>query len=251
MARSTQMLSGVVVFALSASFAAAGGVSFDLKDTQGEDSGWRVSGPSLVEFNVFTDDVYLVGEPDEWYVEIQISKNFYAAPIEDGSFPPITLSFVQMADDADTVSHIRIVDETIKNLTGREWTDFHWVLFQHEYASFSQFGQTGPGSVIYPGPDSPPPSGKFPIIPFTQYAWDDSQAGTQALSVWGGTVAHGDTWLPGHSSGGYLEIDVDLANAPSYFSFTLKELPTPEPGTIALLATGGMFVLLRRRRARL
>jgi len=208
-----------------------------------DNSGWSVSIPDLVTLGVSVDKVYKTGAQSGWYVSIQVSKVFNAAPDEDGVFPPIWLTFKQTSADAQTAPHIRIVDESITNDTGVAWTDFHWVLFKMGYASFNETA-----SNVYAG-GPPIPSGVFEVYPFTNYQWDSTTNPTvHELSVWGGTVSDGSTWYPGMLSSGHLQIDVDLANAPANFVFKLKEIPTPEPATVCLIAMGGIGVLLRRRR---
>jgi MYXO-CTERM domain-containing protein len=231
---------------LSASLAAATPyVEFPLVDGQGEDSGWKVQGPDFLSVSVTCDDVYKQGDQDDWYVLLQVSKKYRAAPDAQGNFPPIVLAFTQTADDANTVPHIRIADEAMTNQTGEDWHDFHWILYQHEYAAFDT---SIPIYVDDPCVSFPPP-GVFDVYPFTAYAWDLTGVDTQKLNVSGGVIPAGGVWFPGILSNGYLQIDVDLPGAPSEFSFDLKQLPTPEPATFTVLAVGAA-ALLRRRRSR-
>jgi len=141
------------------------------------------------------------------------------------------------------VPNIRINDESLSNQTGADWLDFHWVLFQHGHASFNQ------GVTIYtddPGVNFPP-AGVFDVYPFTQYVWDNAAVDIQKLSLSGGLIPDNGSWFPGLLSSGYLEINVDIDAAPEEFSFSLKELPTPEPATLSLLAIGALALLRRRR----
>jgi len=98
----------------------------------------------------------------------------------------------------------------------------------------------------------PPEGGVFPgnTIAFLQRLDDAGTVATIKITseiVDGGVVPDGHTFFPG-ATAGRLCIDVDLAAEDS--DFTLEQVPTPEPGTIALLAVGGAIFLVRRRRRR-
>jgi hypothetical protein len=64
-------------------------------------------------------------------------------------------------------------------------------------------------------------------------------------------VPNGTTWSPGGgSSGGQLWIDVTPGSGTPedpFAVFTLKERPTPEPGTLLVLACAAPWLLIRRR----
>jgi hypothetical protein len=232
---------------LCVSVSALGDVSFPLIDSQGRDSGWTMTAPSFLGVNVVTDYVH---EDDEWcdtYVLIEVFKKFRVPPDEQDQFSPINLTFTQTAPDAQTVPNIRIADETITNLTGADWYDFHWILSKFGYASFNT------DIPVYTGVPDPPeevPAGVWDVWPFRQYAWDTSQPNTEKLSVFDGVIPPGGVYHPGIYSSGYLEINVDLLTPQEPFSFDLKELPTiPEPATLTLLAVGAAAMIHRRRRA--
>jgi hypothetical protein len=191
------------------------------------DSGWDA---------ILTDDVnsgVIVDVVGDDYVIIEITKIFHDAP-SGGVFTPNLIGFRQRLDDANTVATIRIADEFILNDTGTEWTDYHWEIVG-DAAAFDMIATD---------------AGGFSISPFTVKSWGPAQTGWDAnhpatLDVSGGVVSSPSVYMPG-SSGGSLYIDVDLSLAES--DFTLKQTPTPEPGTLALLVLGGSLILARRRR---
>ena len=140
-----------------------------------------------------------------------------------------------MADDADTVPRIVILDEVVTNQTGFDWTDYHWNVLDS-------------GSVWF---DVGLSSG-FSVAPFTNktftdlHGFGDPNKATD-LDADGGVVFNNSSFFPGGAPGnGELVIDVDLsAEAP--VSFLFKQFPTPEPGSLALLLAGALAVCSRRR----
>ena len=73
-------------------------------------SGWEAELPDNVNVGIIVD-----AENDE-FVLIEIIKTFTAPPVE-GQFPPISIDFSQVSDDADTVALIVLNDELITNNT--------------------------------------------------------------------------------------------------------------------------------------
>lgn len=193
----------------------------------GLDSGWDAILADNANSGVIVD---AVGAD---YVLIEITKIFHDAP-SGGVFTPNLIGFRQRLDDANTVATIRIADEFILNQTSAEWTDYHWEIIGAA-AAFDKVATD---------------AGGFSTAPFTVKSWGPPQTGWDAnhpatLDVSGGVVSSPGVYLPG-SSGGSLHIDVDLSPAKS--DFTLKQVPTPEPSTLALLVLGGLLALARRRR---
>ncbi len=203
------------------------------------DSGWTVTGPSFYELVVVVDGegIDSDGVP---FVAIEISKKFRFGPDPDtGVFPSITLDFSQTKPDAETAARIYLADETVTNLTGAEWQDFHWVLFRHGTAQFNQDKTNVTTDVNENG---------WLIAPFTEHEWTVNDASdTEELSVWGGSVPADGVFFPGNGSGN-LVIDLELTG-PDPASFTFKQIPTPEPTVLCLLAAGGAGLLARRKRA--
>lgn len=137
---------------------------------------------------------------------------------------PINLLFTQIAPDAQTVTRIILTDEIILNSTGQNWTSFRNILIDSGQVMFNQAA-----------------SATFSIAPFTTRTYNGSSTEVEFA---GGVVPAGGVWTPGLDSGG-LVIDIDL-DAPTPVSFTLKELPVPEP-TSALLVLGGALAMIRCR----
>ena len=198
---------------------ASGDVIVSLVDRYGNDSGWDAVLTDNVHTGIIVDAV--TGDA----VTIQIAKDFYLPP-EQGFFPPNSIYFTQRLDDATTVPVIKIADEAIVNNTGMAWTDYHWQIV---------------GCTAVFDPEATEQSG-FDVDPFTNMIWGPNG---KSLDVDGGVVPNGWTFFPG-DDGGSLYIRVDLAGDDS--DFYLTQYPTPEPGTIALLISGGFAVLVRRRR---
>ena len=192
------------------------------------DSGWRAVLPDGVNVGIVVDKV------TDSYVRIEITKNFTQPPV-DGYFLPISILFEQMACAGATVPTIQITDETITNNTGADWTDYHWQI-NGCLAAFDIRATEGSG---------------FSVDPFTEMTWTPKCGWgsdyASALDLAGGLVAPGETFAPGVDSG-KLYVDVQLDDCKA--DFCLIQYPTPEPGTIFLLAAGGLFALLRHRRER-
>lgn len=189
-----------------------------------DDSGWRAVLPDDTNVGIVVDRVTCS------YVRIEIAKNFNGPP-ENGDFPRIIILFEQTGDDANTVGTIQITDELITNNTGSKWTDYHWQI--NGPAAFDKTATEDSG---------------FSINPFTNKSWTAKSGwGSDyalALDVDGGEVPNGGTFAPGISAG-KLYIDVALDENDSDFCFV--QYPTPEPGTMVLLALGGAGMLCRRR----
>ncbi len=228
----------LVLVVVSLSVPAFGSAVDDLGD-----SGWKVSGPDFMDLNVITDAVHWADDPDDSYVLIEIHKNHWVSPDADGNFSPITLSFIQTAEDAAPVPNIRIRDEDIFNATGADWTGYNWILSNFQHSSFNT------DIPVYTGYPPDAPEGVWDVHPFNQHAWDIGET-TEKLSVFDGLVEDGDIFRPGIYSSGYLEINVDVENTFENYRFALKQLPIPEPATLSLLALGAGALVCRRRRGR-
>jgi subtilisin-like proprotein convertase family protein len=192
--------------------------AFALVDNQtGEFSGWCVTTPNLPDVDIFVDTVDLANG----LVVIQIVKSFRNPPDPtSGLIAPILLNFVQVCDDADTANMIVITEEAINNLTGVEWTDYHWTLFTTPVAWFDVAGSSG-----------------FNVSPFDTKQFKnflDPPTNNKAkdLDVFGGgTVPSPGGYFPGFGTGG-LKIGVDLSGSVPV-SFTLKQRPTVPPPSIS------------------
>jgi hypothetical protein len=222
----------IALLSLLVGFAAAGPawgapVDYDLT-LDGQDSGWTVTLADNVHSGVVVDSI------TSSYVIIEVIKTFWTGP-ESGQFNPNLIQFTQRLDSAHTVPSIWITSEAITNLTGADWTGYHWEV-DGAAAAFNK-DQTD-ASVLSIGP-------------FVNQTWGPSPVGqpshAMTLDVDGGTIADGDTYFPG-SAHGRLYVDVDLGTSP--VSFTLKQYPTPEPCSMGLLLLGAVGMLAGRRKGR-
>jgi len=201
-----------------------------LVDPFGNDSGWDA---------ILTDNIYtgiVIDEVTNTGVEIEITKTLYEAPRE-GRFPSNVITFQQRLPDANAVATICIKDEIIINLTGYDWTDYHWQINGTD-AAFNRTATVNSG---------------FDTTPFVDQIWGVAQTGWDAehpamFEVETGLVPNGGLFYPG-VAGGNLYIDVDLSGRQA--SFQLEQYPTPEPGALATIILGGAAMLARRSRKRI
>jgi hypothetical protein len=191
-------------------------------------SGWQAEFDSSLDPFVDINYVDQVGDS----VIIQKAAEFTQGPDPlTGLFPTIPIVFRQVG--ASTVSSIVISDEIITNSTGVDWTDFHWDVLDGPDAFFD----SGPGFMF----DTTPLTNQM-FSPDDRSFWVDGfgvgPGGTDAV------VADGSVWFPGDGAiNGNLVINVVSTGSTV---FTLKETPTPEPGTLVLLALGGLAALRRQ-----
>lgn len=194
--------------------------------------GWQAQVPDDNTVSFVVD----ASSPD--YLLIEVSKDFLYPPGPGGVFPAQPIDFLQVDTDENTVPRIVILDESISNQTGVEWTDFHWSLLDGGEVWFDLAL-----------------SSSFNTDPFEEREWLDLHGYADPnkvtdLSVWGGSVPHNSNFYPGITpppdDGGQLVIDVNL-DSDDPVSFLFKQFPTPEPSSLALFLGVGVALLGRRR----
>jgi PEP-CTERM motif-containing protein len=179
--------------------------------------GWEATVPDLSQVGIVVDSITTE------FIAIELSKDF-TVPYDGVSFASLSILFTQVGSDASTAPNIVILDEAVTNLTGSPWTDYHMHLDTTGDVEFNIAASLG-----------------FSMAPFTIVA-----LGLTDLDASGGSVAHNSSFFPG-AGPGELVIAADLEGDP--VTFTLEEVPTPEPSTLALMALG--LGCLARRRSRM
>jgi hypothetical protein len=199
--------------------AAAGAAQADplVRDLGG---GWQVTIFDSDLVDVVTDYV------DDDILVLEKAAEFTEIDPETMQPAPINLVFQQILPDAQTTPRIILTNEIILNHTGQDWTSFKEILIDAGQVMFNQ------GL-----------SATFSISPFTTRTYNGLST---EVTFAGGVVPDGSLWVPGLESGG-LVIEVDLS-AQGPVTFTLKELPIPEPASAVLLCAGAL-ALRRFRRA--
>jgi MYXO-CTERM domain-containing protein len=213
--KSTTLLAAAAVVGLSAGAASAGSLTLGT-------SGWTASWPDSA-------DVSLTYESQDAST-VYITKT---ASFSDFEHLPIT--FLQTS--ADALPQIAIDSEAVTNNTGHPWGGFRWIILGSSTGTLAD-AQFNDAATDIGG------SGGFSINPFTNSAYSDN-TGTGSVSQplvldvnGGGTVADGDVYKPGDTSGALF---IHAApNADGNYAFTLKEIPTtgstPPPHIIPLPA---------------
>ena len=213
----------LAVLVMCASTASAAG---PLIDGDGDNSGWlALRGGATVDIHVI--DVDLPAST----VTIWIEKNFGPpAPGEDEVKG--TVDFIQCLSDEQTVQHIVIDYERMRNSTGAVWGHFRWDLTPTSEASVNMLSW-----------------GDWGISPFTtRDSWTSATTDTLMASG-GGLVLSGDEYTPG-LGGSDLVIDVDLAASELDVSLTFIQTVAPEPGCLVFFMAAAGFLLRRRKRNR-
>jgi hypothetical protein len=167
--------------------------SIPLIDPDGDFSGWCMSLGHADWFDIFVHDVNL----GAGYALVELNWDYY-------QLIATWIDFFQVCPDADTVDRIYILDESLGNASGVDWTRFDWIIAAVEQAWFDVAA-----------------SALYKTAPFATSQFDDFIAPNRAktLAATDGTVPAGTSFFAG-SGTGELVIGVDLSSdLPVVFSF--------------------------------
>ena len=161
------------------------------------------------------------------HLEVDLLKEFYSP---DMLYHPVILQFTLEAGDIGKTIWLvhddsgSDVGESVLNDTGVTWNDYHILLANlptgmPQYAGASFIDLSGVTSDLFGSPVS---------------------SDSDEINFAGGPVADGQTV---HFSGIRIDYNDVIGGV-----FYLKQIPTPEPTCVALLALGGVGLFIRRRR---
>lgn len=204
------------------------------------DSGWQVTGAANGSVGV-TVDREGTDSDGRRFVAIEIFKVFREGPDPQTQAVPATLlNFIQTGSNTAAAQRIYISDESITNMTGVTWRDFHWILGVTDVARFNR---------DMTNPTTNADELGWQIGPFTKASWSaNANLGTEELAVAGGEVADGSSFFPGIGKGNLV---IDIVGLDRGLVFTLKEIPTiSEPASLMLIGIGATLVLLKCRSSR-
>jgi hypothetical protein len=152
-----------------------------------------------------------------------------------GSFTPITITFTRTGSSNNSPNTIVIRDEYVENQTGVTWTDYHISLESDNNNTLVAFdaSQGVPNALNY-NEDSV----AFDPVTFDNYAGlktGPTTRGPLAINFYGGALASGSAFqISPDGIGPKMTIKID----PSCNTFTLSQVPTPEPATLIFLVVG-------------
>ncbi len=214
--KTIKLLKPTLALCLAGVLLAANPAIGDVQTTIPLGGGWTAEVSSLAEVGINVDSI------TNEFIAIEISKDF-TEPYDGSGFPSINIVFTQVASDAVTAPRIVILDESVTNLTGSDWTDYHMRLNTVGDVEFDIAASLG-----------------FSMAPFANRILTLTD-----LDAFGGVVFNNSSFFPG-AGPGELVMLADLSGEP--VSFTLEQFPTPEPTTLAMLLLG--LGCLARRRSR-
>lgn len=202
-------------------------------------TGWRSyiddESPNWVE------TITIIAKPAADTLYIEIDKTFYD-PMAGGGFSPIRIWF-EKTDPQTAINRIVIADEVIGNETGSAWTDFHFYLDPvNEGDPVDQFSfDDSVGS-----PLALNFSDNDPAFSSGTYSGNDGyQNGPRAINFVDGWVDVGDAFRVSPTGP-----DIVIRTGPNATGFILREVPTPEPGTVLFLVGGAAVMFTVRKRSR-
>jgi len=195
--------------------------SIPLVDNNGVSAGWNVTVADVDAADVKLTFVSSSGNRFFFTKDATLRRNG----------DPLVISFDRVDANA---KELVIQNENLVNASGSDWTGFRTLVSSGSNGSSPNFS--------FVTSDNSAGLGTFSIDPFTSFTFLNQNT---ELFVNGGTVAAGDTWKPGSTSGTGLAI-VTSVNTATHF--TLKEIPiggtTNNPVPLPAAAWSGLSMLI-------
>lgn len=180
-------------------------------------SGWKASWSSAFDNAGGTFVTLTVLAEDANSVVLQKVAGFRDGPDQYGLIAPIEINFEQVRSDA--VPNIVFTSEQVSNDTGTSWSGFKFII---------EDGQTGTPADTQFDVDATFNGGDpFDTSPFKFISATGISSSPQVITLGDGTLANGDTWLPGIGANAG---ELVLAAAPAVDGskrFVFKEQPLP------------------------
>jgi hypothetical protein len=234
----------LVLYAVLVLSASVQAVIYPLLDPETQvNSGWAfVARSDLIEGGQVAYP-YVYGVTGD-AVTIQLDKLFNRPFSLDGFNYPIIIEFWKLS--ANATSKIIIRDEYIENGTGREWTDYHMHLMVDALDPQAGFD-----------PNFIPDGDKLENVSYAlNYGYNDLPIELNFKDANDSGVPSTPPAEPGENTfwlgnyGGQIVIVTDPKMQVGEH-FGLKEIPTaiPEPATLVLLGTAGIWIFTRKKRS--
>ncbi|MCC7351800.1 MAG: hypothetical protein IT446_14665 [Phycisphaerales bacterium] len=181
------------------------------------DSGWKASWSSAFDNASGTFVTLTVLAEDANSVVLQKVAGFRDGPDQYGLITPIEINFEQIRSDAKP--NIVFTSEQVSNDTGTAWSGFKFII---------EDGQTGTPADTQFDVDATFNGGDpFDTSPFKFISATGISSSPQVITLGDGTLADGDTWLPGIGAGAGELVILGAPATDGSKRFVFKEQPIP------------------------